>query len=57
MGEDRSRSRNPSLLANLALIRNALLAVLESSDQTQPFHAFIWSVEQGYLQQLLASAS
>ena len=36
MGEDRSRSRNPSLLANLALIRNALLAVLESSDQTQP---------------------
>jgi predicted transposase YbfD/YdcC len=26
--EDGSRSRNPSLLANLALIRNALLAVL-----------------------------
>jgi predicted transposase YbfD/YdcC len=27
-GEDQSRSRNPNLLANLALIRNALLAVL-----------------------------
>lgn len=31
MGEDRSRSRNPRLLANLALIRNVLLAVLESA--------------------------
>lgn len=30
LGEDRSRSRNPRLLANLALIRNVLLAVLES---------------------------
>ncbi|PYJ87368.1 MAG: DDE transposase family protein [Verrucomicrobia bacterium] len=28
MGEDRSRSRNAHLLANLALIRNALLAIL-----------------------------
>lgn len=28
MGEDRSRSRNPNLLANLALIRNALLQAL-----------------------------
>ena len=28
MGEDRSRSRNPNLLANLALIRNALLLLL-----------------------------
>ena len=28
MGEDRSRSRNPNLLANMALIRNALLQVL-----------------------------
>ena len=36
MGEDRSRSRNPKLLANLALIRNALLTVLESSNQTRP---------------------
>ncbi len=26
--EDGSRSRNPNLLANLALIRNALLAIL-----------------------------
>ena len=31
MGEDRSRSRNPRLLANLALIRNALLRVLADS--------------------------
>jgi predicted transposase YbfD/YdcC len=28
MGEDRSRSRNANLLANLALIRNALLAIM-----------------------------
>lgn len=28
MGEDRSRSRNPNLLANLALIRSALLCSL-----------------------------
>ena len=32
MGEDRSRSRNPNLLANLALIRNALLALLADQD-------------------------
>ena len=29
MGEDRSRSRNPNLLAKLALIRSALLHLLE----------------------------
>jgi predicted transposase YbfD/YdcC len=34
MGEDRSRSRNPNLLANLALLRNAILQVL-SQDLTQ----------------------
>lgn len=28
MGEDRSRSRNPHLLANLALMRSALLSIL-----------------------------
>jgi hypothetical protein len=28
MGEDGSRSRQPNLLANLALLRNGLLAVL-----------------------------
>ena len=28
MGEDRSRTRQPNLLANLALIRSALLAIL-----------------------------
>lgn len=34
MGEDRSRSRQPNLLANLALIRSALLALLaEQLDQ------------------------
>lgn len=38
MGEDRSRSRNASLLANLALMRSALLWGLapEFSEQTQP---------------------
>lgn len=36
MGEDGSRSRNPNLLANVALIRNTLLAVLESAEDTQP---------------------
>jgi predicted transposase YbfD/YdcC len=35
MGEDRSRSRNANLLANLALIRNALLAVLPIHLTTQ----------------------
>lgn len=35
MGEDRSRSRNPNLLANLALIRNALLAVLERFEDSR----------------------
>ena len=35
LGEDRSRSRNPKLLANVALIRNVLLAVLESSNNTR----------------------
>ena len=36
MGEDRSRSRNPNLLANLALIRNALLALLAEHHPDQP---------------------
>jgi predicted transposase YbfD/YdcC len=31
MGEDRSRSRNAHLLANVALIRNVLLTVIEKS--------------------------
>lgn len=34
LGEDRSRSRHPNLLANLALIRNALLLLL--TDQGPP---------------------
>jgi predicted transposase YbfD/YdcC len=38
MGEDRSRSRNPNLLANLALLRSALLWALaeELAHRTQP---------------------
>lgn len=35
MGEDRSRSRNPKLLANLALIRNVLLSVLPGAEATR----------------------
>ena len=35
MGEDRSRSRNAHLLANVALIRNALLALLSEHLQEQ----------------------
>lgn len=35
-GEDRSRSRNPNLLANVALIRNALLAVLAEHFPNEP---------------------
>jgi predicted transposase YbfD/YdcC len=35
MGEDGSRSRNPHLLANVALIRNALLAVLAGALEHQ----------------------
>jgi predicted transposase YbfD/YdcC len=38
MGEDRSRSRNPNLLANLALIRSALLCGLaeQFESRSQP---------------------
>jgi predicted transposase YbfD/YdcC len=38
MGEDRSRSRKPNLLANLAILRNALLALLPDHfpDQSLP---------------------
>lgn len=38
MGEDRSRSRNANLLANLALLRSALLCALaeELGNRTQP---------------------
>jgi predicted transposase YbfD/YdcC len=35
MGEDRSRSRNANLLANLALIRSALLQALADHLQEQ----------------------
>lgn len=33
-GEDRCRSRNPNLVANLALLRNALLLIVNSSSST-----------------------
>ena len=36
MGEDRSRSRNPNLLANVILIRNALLAGLAQKMPDEP---------------------
>ena len=36
MGEDRSRSRHPKLLANLALLRSALLALLAERYPDQP---------------------
>ena len=35
-GEDQSRSRNANLLANMALIRNALLAVLAEHFPDEP---------------------
>jgi len=47
MGEDRSRSRNANLLANLALIRNALLCGLadDFSDRSQPeIHEYLHSL-------------
>jgi hypothetical protein len=36
MGEDRSRSQNPNLLANLAIIRSALLCVLAEQFEGKP---------------------
>jgi len=36
MGEDRSRSRNANLLANVALIRSALMALLAQHHPDQP---------------------
>jgi predicted transposase YbfD/YdcC len=40
MGEDRSRSRKPNLLANLALMRNTLLQVLSEHLQGQSLPQF-----------------
>jgi predicted transposase YbfD/YdcC len=40
MGEDRSRSRNANLLANLALIRSALLHLLSDHIQEQSLPEF-----------------
>lgn len=40
MGEDRSRSRNPNLLANLALIRSALLHILSEHMEGQSLPQF-----------------
>jgi predicted transposase YbfD/YdcC len=36
MGEDRSRTRNPNALANLALLRNALLTLLAEDFPERP---------------------
>jgi predicted transposase YbfD/YdcC len=41
LGEDRSRSRNVTLLANLALIRNALLRVLAPELEHQSLPALL----------------
>jgi len=40
MGEDRSRSRNAKLLANMALIRNALLQTLSAHLEEQSLPQF-----------------
>lgn len=40
MGEDRSRSRQPNLLANLALLRSALLSILSPHLQALSLPAF-----------------
>ncbi len=40
MGEDRSRSRNANLLANVALIRNALLQILSDHIQEKSLPEF-----------------
>lgn len=45
MGEDRSRSRNARLLANLALIRNALLQVLATHLDEQSLPEFRENLE------------
>lgn len=37
MGEDKSRTRNPKILANLALIRSALLALLAEHRPDKPW--------------------
>ena len=41
MGEDRSRSRKPNLLANMALIRSTLLAALADKDPDRPLPALM----------------
>ena len=40
MGEDRSRSRHPHLLANLAILRSALLSVLSEHLHYQSLPVF-----------------
>jgi predicted transposase YbfD/YdcC len=46
MGEDGSRSRNPNLLANMALIRNTLLAHLADKIPDQPLPEIIENFAQ-----------
>lgn len=45
MGEDRSRSRNANLLANVALIRNALLQILSEHIHEQSLPKFRENVQ------------
>ena len=45
-GEDRSRTRNPNALANLALLRSALLARLASDRDERSLPALIESFAQ-----------
>lgn len=57
LGEDRSRSRNPNLLANLALIRNVLLRLLSEQYPEQPLPELLEHLHSrpGQCRQILAS--
>jgi predicted transposase YbfD/YdcC len=56
-GEDGSRSRNANLLANMALIRNALLAILSEHFPDTPGPAIIEELNRNHTQarQILCS--
>ena len=51
-GEDGSRSRNPNLLANMALIRNALLAILAEHCPQTPGPVIIEQLDRNTNQSL-----
>ena len=52
MGEDRSRSRNANLLANVALIRNALFAALADKHPEEPLPALLENYARNPIQTL-----